>query len=329
MTTGNSLAKVSVVVLNYNGLKYLFRTLPPLQALCWPNLEIIVVDNGSNDGSVEYLRTFRSIRLIENGCNLGYSAAKNRGVQEAGGEYILLLDNDILLPEPDLIQVLIEQLGPEIAFLSLPLENEGQERTPYYGNYFSFYGLDLHKPKVGLSQILSLETPTISTGYCAGALLFFRRQIWSELGGFDEQQPFFLDDSDVGPRAWVYGYACTVYTKAYAVHLGVQNQLEINGLIWRNRLFFSGIARSLVKNMRGYNVVRILPLFFMFCLLKAVKDAVLFGSWSIFLAFWSSVWRFLTVLPDSFRHRARVQHRRICQHDVFLRVKRPRFESER
>ena len=88
---------VSVVMLNYNGLKYLKETIPPILELDYPNYEFIIVDNGSTDGSIEFINEFEKIRLIENGENLGYSNGKNIGVWEAKGEYILSLDNDILI----------------------------------------------------------------------------------------------------------------------------------------------------------------------------------------------------------------------------------------
>ena len=93
----NKPPKISVVMLNYNGLNYLKKTMPPILKLDYPNYEFIIVDNGSTDGSKEFIKKFRKIRLIENHKNLGYSKGKNIGVKHAKGDYVLLLDNDILI----------------------------------------------------------------------------------------------------------------------------------------------------------------------------------------------------------------------------------------
>ena len=93
----NKTPLISVVMLNYNGLKYLKRTIHPILKLNYPTFEFIIVDNGSTDGSIEFIKKFKRIKLIENGENLGYSKGKNIGVKHAKGEYVLLLDNDILL----------------------------------------------------------------------------------------------------------------------------------------------------------------------------------------------------------------------------------------
>src|SRR3989344_5058951 len=91
---------ISVIMLNYNGLKYIKRTIPQILKLDYPNYEFIIVDNGSADGSIEFIKEMQiksekvKIRLIENGENLGYSKGKNIGVKHAKGEYVLLLDND-------------------------------------------------------------------------------------------------------------------------------------------------------------------------------------------------------------------------------------------
>src|SRR3989344_1917843 len=108
---------ISVVMLNYNGLKYLKKTIPPILKLDYPNYEFIIVDNGSTDGSIEFIKKFKKIKLIENKENLGYGKGKNIGVKEANGEYILLLDNDIIIREKTIIKNLIKYNNKNTAFV--------------------------------------------------------------------------------------------------------------------------------------------------------------------------------------------------------------------
>ena len=94
MNTGNK-PLVSVVVLNLNGLRYLKGCLSSLSKQTATSFEVILVDNGSSDGSAEYVRNnFPSVRLIENKTNLGFAAGNNQGIRMARGKYIATLNND-------------------------------------------------------------------------------------------------------------------------------------------------------------------------------------------------------------------------------------------
>lgn len=97
--------KVGVVVLNWNGWRDTVECLRSLHSLIYPNYQIIVVDNGSTDGSVERVRgVFPSLPLIETGKNLGYAGGNNRGIARAldmAAEYVLILNNDVkIAPTP-------------------------------------------------------------------------------------------------------------------------------------------------------------------------------------------------------------------------------------
>ena len=89
--------KISVVMLNYNGLKYIKKTIPSILKLSYSNFELIVVDNGSTDGSIDFLKKNKEVLLIDNRENLGYSVGKNIGIKHAHGEFIFLIDGDILI----------------------------------------------------------------------------------------------------------------------------------------------------------------------------------------------------------------------------------------
>src|SRR5690349_20246239 len=97
------LPSVSVVVLNFNGLKHLETCFTSLQALDYPGdkLELILTDNGSSDGSLAFMRDrFPHVRLIETGGNIGFAAGNNYGAERANGQYVAFLNNDTRV-EPD------------------------------------------------------------------------------------------------------------------------------------------------------------------------------------------------------------------------------------
>src|SRR3972149_5022503 len=87
---------VSVIVVNWNGKEYLGECLRSLRAQTFSDFEVVLVDNGSTDGSVEYVQgNFAGgVRILENAQNEGFSGGNNRGIREASGKYIVLLNND-------------------------------------------------------------------------------------------------------------------------------------------------------------------------------------------------------------------------------------------
>jgi len=101
---------VSIVIPNWNGKKYLKDCITSLRNQTHNNLEIIVVDNASEDGSIEYLQTnFPDTKVIKHSSNLGFGAANNTGISAAQGEYTMMLNNDTRL-EPECIEELVKSI---------------------------------------------------------------------------------------------------------------------------------------------------------------------------------------------------------------------------
>src|SRR5207253_1571372 len=94
--------KVSIIVLNYNGLSFLKPCLESIESLVYKNLEVIVTDNASTDGSIEYVSKLSGVKLVNNSSNLGYTGANNVAALEATGDFLLFLNNDTTL-YPDFI----------------------------------------------------------------------------------------------------------------------------------------------------------------------------------------------------------------------------------
>ena len=88
--------RVSVIILTYNGIKLLRQCLPSVLASTYSNLEIIVADNASNDGSADWIAsTHPSVEVVRHPENILFCAGNNRAVDHANGEYIVLLNNDV------------------------------------------------------------------------------------------------------------------------------------------------------------------------------------------------------------------------------------------
>ena len=89
---------VSIIIINWNGLQHLEKCLPSIFKTTYPEYEVILVDNGSTDDSTKFIRTnFPQIKIVQNNENLGFAEANNIGFENSCGEYIFLLNNDVIL----------------------------------------------------------------------------------------------------------------------------------------------------------------------------------------------------------------------------------------
>lgn len=299
--------------------------MPAVLRLDYENLEIIVVDNGSRDGSVEYLKSLSRVTIVANAENLGYGVGKNLGVSAARGEYVLFLDNDILIENVGILKALLGLMDDDTGFVQVPLLDTGMDKTKYYGISFGMYGANAHMRPVHIDRILGYKEKTIEIGAATGASWFFRRSVWNDLGGLDESQPFNIDDIDIGPRAWIYGYKNLLYTKDRFIHLGINKTITARAYAQRFRYVFSGHARSILKNYTLMGVVRVFPIFLTYSFLKALKFMVLKHNSVVLLSFLSSVAFFVRNISDTLQHRRWIQSKRRSREDMFLKVKPPSF----
>ncbi len=323
--------KISVVILNYQGHKYLKKTIPAILNLDYPNIEFLVVDNGSTDGSIKYLKDLNDtiknnqIRIIQNKENLGYSIGKNIGVSKATGDYILLLDNDIKIVDENILYDLLRFYPTNCAFLQVPFVDVDKEKTSYYGMYFTYYGIQILKP-LHIKKVVSAKENLIATASFQGGICFFSKEKWELIGGFDESQKFNCDDIDIGPRSLIYGYNNYLYTNFYLIHLGINKKNTAEEYSNRFTSYFSGHARSMFKNYTLKNLIIRFPIFFAFQFIKSIRYSFKKRSIKIFFAFVWSIKYFLNNFPDTLRQRKMIQSKRIIKDDVFLKIKPPRFD---
>ncbi len=209
---------LSIIIVNYNGMKFLEDCLNSIKHLVSVPHEVIIVDNASTDKSCEYLeRTFPETTLIKNEKNLGFSAGNNIGVKKALGEYVLLLNNDTLL-RTDLkvaIDIFAKNeklgvLGGRLFYGNGSLQfSLGYEHTPSR-IIFSWLGLGSFSKAPEIFK--QVETnPKFYEGYqsgvdwVSGAFFFTRKSLWEELGGFDEKYFMYVEEVDFCKRVELNG----------------------------------------------------------------------------------------------------------------------------
>ncbi len=253
---------VSVIMPNLNGEKLLAKNLPNLLAAKEypPNRisEIIIVDDGSWDGSVSLLKkNFPQVRLIKHSVNRGFSAAVNTGARSARGDLLLLINTDVL-PEKDfLVKVLPDFDDNKVFAVSLHEKGFGSAKG-YFGDGYVQLAMGEENDK------------THPSFYVSGGSGVFRRSLWVELGGMDEKllSPFYWEDIDLCYRAAKRGYkllwepggvvehhhesTISKFPRNYVVRVRERNQLL---MLWKNitspnltRKHIAGLLRRLVMH---------------------------------------------------------------------------------
>ncbi len=254
---------VSVVVVNFNGRRHLERCLPALFATSGVEFEAIVVDNGSGDGSVECLaRDWPRVKVLALERNLGFGAANGRGVVEARGEYVALLNNDTAV-EPGWLAALLEPLraDPAIAascatlrFLQFPevLNARGGAMTSAGYGYDIDFMVPAERPPADGAAARWREVlfPT-------AAAMLMRRADFIDIGGFDPGMFMYHEDVDLGLRLWLRGRRVVVCEAAVVGHAWGGTTHDTRGLRWRERLGMRHNVRTLLKCYRPINVLRV------------------------------------------------------------------------
>jgi GT2 family glycosyltransferase len=231
---------VSVVIPNWNGRRWLAGCLESLARQQLEPAEIIVVDNGSTDGSLEELREHHpGVRVLALGANTGFAYAANRGLEAASSAYVALINTDVVLDDEWLARMSAAlNAHPRAASVACKMLSL-QEADQVYdaGDVLRRDGACEQRGRF-LPDDGRWDHPGEVFGACAGAALY-RREAVLELGGFDERYFAYLEDVDLALRLRLAGWACR-YEPAVARHAGEGSSAQLRGghrrLVARNTL---------------------------------------------------------------------------------------------
>lgn len=213
------MANTTVVIPNYNGIKYIDNCLKSLYGgTVIP--QIIVVDNHSQDGSLTLVKEkYKAVKVIEFPENTGFCRAVNAGIRAADTEYVLLLNNDT---EADGQMVAeLEQAvsdAPNVFSAAAKMINlYSPDKLDGAGDFYSALGWAFARGKDKPPG--AYEKPGRIFSACAGAAIY-RRKIFNNIGYFDENHFAYLEDMDIGYRANIYGYRNIYVPDAKVFHAG-------------------------------------------------------------------------------------------------------------
>lgn len=212
--------EVSVVIPNYNGINYMRTCLDSLMKQTYGRMPIIVVDNGSTDKSLEFVReTYPQVTLIPLPKNTGFCHAVNVGILASETPYVILLNNDTEAAE-DFVEKLLQGIKEHRRAFSCGARMiQFQNRTLLddAGNYYNALGWAFARGKGKSSSLYRRQEKIFAS--CGGAAIY-KREIFDEIGLFDEEHFAYLEDIDIGYRARIYGYQNWYIPEAKVYHVG-------------------------------------------------------------------------------------------------------------
>jgi GT2 family glycosyltransferase len=242
-----NMSHVSIIIPSFNGQHLLAESIPALMKQTYPDFDVYVVDNGSRDDTVKWLRNeYPQVHIIENAENKGFAAAVNQGILSSDAPYVCTLNNDVVV-DAEWIRSLVKAI-------------ESESDVGMCASKLLFF----HKPSVinssgicvdragivwdregGVSDSQRLDNGLNVFGPCAGAALY-RRQMLDEIGLFDEEYFAYFEDVDLAWRARASGWRCAYVDSAIGYHH--HSSTSVNGSRFKNFQLGKNKVRLLLKN---------------------------------------------------------------------------------
>ena len=224
---------LSIIILNYKTKHLLRLILKNVQALTIPvPYEIIVIDNASEDGSAEMVANlYPTVKLIQSRENVGHAKGNNLGIRQAQGEFLLIVNTDIIIPDAESIMTAFEYLkqNPDVGILGPQLRNgDGSIQASCFRPYGSYTPLYRRTPlgRLGFAQRdLQRHLMTdfdheslIDVDWILGACMFVRRSAVEKSGAFNENFFLYFADFELCDRLRFYGYRVVYFPDIHIVH---------------------------------------------------------------------------------------------------------------
>ena len=251
---------VSIIIVNFSGKILLENCLKSLKNITYKNYEIILVDNNSNDDSVEFVRNnYPEITIIELPKNYGFVRPNNLGAQKAKGQYIFFLNNDTEVT-PTFLENLVKVLdNNEKIGICQSLLLKPDNSVDSSGDFINSLGIPFSSKERITNQrkILSAK----------GAALMIRKNLFEKLGMFDEQFVFSFEDVDLGWRSWIYGYEVVLVPNSIVYHIGGSTikKVDIN-------IDFHGAKNHLIMKITNFEGKSVIKKIFIFLVLYGLRQ---------------------------------------------------------
>ncbi len=260
--------KVSIIIVNWNNAEDLKRCIESLIKISYKKIEIVIVDNGSTDDSIDEIKKIQKRKkhffLIQNKKNLGFAQGNNIGYAKTTGEFVLFLNNDTVVTK-NFLEPLVAKIkeSPNIAgvqpkILQYPKKNIIDSVGSYFitSGFLYHYGHNKKDKKEynKESEIYSMK----------GACMLFKKEVLEKIGVFDSDYFAYFEETDICHRAWVAGYKILFTSKSFIYHRGGQTAKRLPSSFilyhsYKNRIY------TYLKNFQLTTILKIIPLHILFC----------------------------------------------------------------
>jgi hypothetical protein len=315
------LPRVAIAILNYNGERFLPHSLFSFKKLKYSNYKIYLIDNGSNDSSLDYVQKFHpEVEIIAFPKNLGFSKAYNLAINRIEEEFVVFLNNDVKVTEDWLLEMVkpmllnrkIAACGCKIISMRNPKE------VLHAGGKITLIGSGMDLGYLSEDVEEEPDIPYSLVGFACGAALLVRKSAFLNVGGFDSTYFAYHEDVDLCWRFWLNGYLVVYTSRSRIYHYGSGS--------WGSRL--SPIRVYLSERNRMLNILKnveltlILPFIFssffytifrIFDFLKRRKYLCIFKMLKAYFFLISEVAYVL-------RARRNIQSRRVLSNKMLLKL---------
>lgn len=252
------MTSVAVIIVNYNGVRHLPACLDSVLAMDYEDFRVVVVDNASTDGSLELLAEYYPrVEVIRNADNVGFAPAVNEAVRASDAECVALLNNDMTV-ERTWLRELVAGYGPEDGYscvAGLILDWQG-ERIDFIQGIVNWYGC---ADQVAFGQLVRDVTfsPDPELLFACGGSMLVSRDVFDQLGGFDESFFAYFEDVDFGWRMRLFGHKVRFQATAKSFHRHHGTSAAFP-MYQRTLLYERNALMCLIKNLDDDHLARVL-----------------------------------------------------------------------
>ena len=303
--------RVAVMILNYNGLRWLPNCLSSVAKTDYPNLDVYLVDNGSVDGSLDYVQeSFPCVKVIRHERNLGFAEGYNRAIVKVDVDYIVLLNSDTEVLNSSWVKHLVDAAAKDSKVVAVAckmvsmddhsrLDSVGGMGIPFWRGF-----VDIGREERDRGQYDHAGFEPFA--FCGGAALI-KRDVFMRLGGFDGRFFLYVEDVDFSWRLRLLGYRVGFAPEARVAHYfsGSAGSKAVDA----RKLYYShrNLLRAILKNC-GSSLGWALRNYLLFSFIVAVGFSILEsrkGASVVKAILWN-----LTNLKNTYAGRRQIQARR-------------------
>jgi len=314
---------ISVIIANYNGARFLKGCLDSLKEQVYRDIEIIVIDNGSSDNSLEILQKYPDVKVIRNQRNLGFVGANNLGFKAAKGEYLLLLNNDTKV-DSLFLEKLVERISRDKEKLGVVASKllcmDEPNRLDAVGSFLTKYGFLYH---VGFLEIDNGQYDNLKEIFSPkGVCCLISKNLLEEIGAFDESYFSYFEESDLFWRVWLSGRRIELVPESIVYHKGSYTGRRLPSDFIDYHSFKNRVC-TLIKNLEFKSLCKILPVHIFLCLAISFLYLVTLRVKNSYAVIKALGWN-LFHLSSTLRKRRFVQNnvRKVRDKELFKEIKK-------